>query len=114
MDQNGCIGEASATVSVTCNPAITAKATSVTQTAVLGPDNCSVALKGAGFGTGFVFTGPGGYVFSAVYRRVGSYTIIGLNVTQPGTYTLKTSYTNACGETSDATMTYVATGEACK
>ena len=113
-DNNGCIGQASATVSVTCNPAIVAKATSVTQTAVLGPGNCSVALKGTGFGTGYTFTGPGGYIFSAVYRRAGSYTINGLNVTQPGTYTLKISYKNACGESSSETMTYVVTGTACQ
>jgi hypothetical protein len=111
---NGCSARATATVSVTCGKQVMADAISTTVTQALSPANCAVSLRGTGYGTGFAFTGPGGYVYSAVYRRVGNYTINAPNVTQPGTYTMKVSYTDACRRTSSATMTYVVTGEACK
>lgn len=110
---NGCTGTASATVTQECGEPVQARATSVTQTAILGPGNCSVSLRGTGYGTGYTITGPNGYVFSAVYRNVGSYSINALSVTQPGTYILKVSYSNACGNTSSDTITYIVTGTAC-
>ncbi|OIN55986.1 hypothetical protein BLX24_26925 [Arsenicibacter rosenii] len=109
-----CSATASTTVSVACDQTIIADAVSITQSAILGPDNCQVQLTGSGFGTGYTITGPDGYVFSAVYRKVGSYAITGLHVKQPGAYTFKVSYQNACGEISDDTITYVVTGTACK
>ena len=112
----GCSATATVMTSVTadCGPQVQANALSITQTAILGPGNCSVKLIGNGYGTGYTITGPGGYVFSAVYRQVGNYTLNALDVRQPGTYTLKVSHLNACGQTSSDTMTYVVTGTACK
>lgn len=108
-----CVATATAAVSVSCNPAQVAQVSSFTQTAVLGPDNCSVKLTGSGYGNSFIFEGPA-FVYSQVYRRTGTYTVSAVNVKTPGTYSLKASYTNACGETFSDTMTYVVTGEACK
>ncbi|OIN60729.1 glycine rich domain-containing protein [Arsenicibacter rosenii] len=99
---------------IDCGQPQLARATSMTVSSPLGPNNCSVTLKGTGYGTGYTFTGPGGYVFSAVYRQVGSYAINGLNVTQPGTYTLKVTYSDACGQSTSDTMTYLVTGSACR
>ncbi len=109
-----CTAIATAAVSLSCDQTIIADAVSITQTTALGPDNCSVQLTGTGFGTGYTITGPNGYVFSTVYRRIGSYAINGLNVKQPGEYTFSVSYQNNCGEVSTDTMTYVVTGTACK
>lgn len=111
---NGCIGTATATVSVTCNSSVVADAVSITQNLVLGGGNCAVSLQGYGFGNAFTMTGPNGYVYSSVYRKSGFYTVNALKVTQPGTYTMNTSYTDACGRVSTDTVTYVVTGEACK
>lgn len=97
-----------------CDPLQPAHAYSVTQTAVLGPDNCSVALTGNGFGTSYTLTGPNGYVFSTVYRNEGTYTIQGASVVMPGAYTYKVGNQNACGETSYDTITYMVTGQACR
>ncbi|WP_218160723.1 beta strand repeat-containing protein [Arsenicibacter rosenii] len=110
--QNGCLGEASTTVSVSCVDAI-ARAISVTLASALGPGNCTVSLQGQGTGSSFIFTGPGGYVFSTVYRRTGTYSLNAVNVTQPGTYTMTARATNACGKESVDTITYVVTGTAC-
>lgn len=110
--QNGCVGEANITVSVNCVAPI-AKAISVTMTSVLGPGNCTVSLQGQGTGTSFVVTGPGGYVFSNVYRRVGTYSLSAMGVTKPGTYTLTAKAANACGQESVDTYTYIVTGTAC-
>lgn len=118
LSVTGTTGQCSATalseISLACDRTIIADAVSITQTAVLSPDNCSVQLTGTGYGTGYTITGPEDYVFSAVYRKVGTYTVNGLNVKQPGTYTFRVSYQNACGEISDDSMTYVVSGTACK
>ncbi|OIN58241.1 beta strand repeat-containing protein [Arsenicibacter rosenii] len=110
--QNGCVGEGSITVSVSCADPVS-KAISVTMTSVLGPGNCSVNLQGQGTGSAFVFSGPNGYVFSTVYRRTGTYSLNATGVRQPGTYTLTAKATNACGQESMDTITYVVTGTAC-
>ena len=74
---------------------------------------CSVQLKGTGYGTDYVISDPNGYVFSAVYRNAGAYTINALDIKSPGTYTFKVSYQSACGQVSTETMTYTVTGTAC-
>ncbi len=63
-----------------------------------GPGNCSVQLLATATGDRFVMTGPSGYVFSAVYRNAGTYAVTGLNVRQPGVYTL-TVYSGSCSVT---------------
>ena len=80
---------------------------------MLSATNCSITLRGTGYGTGYTITGPGGYVFSAVYRRVGFYTLNAPGIKLPGTYTFTVSYSDACGRSSTDTMTYLVTGTAC-
>ena len=112
--KNDCSGSASATVTVSCPPFVQAAGTSITQSGALWSGNCSVMLIGSGYGNLLQLTGPGGYVYSGVYRKAGNYTVNGLNVTQPGTYTFKVSYTDSCGERSSDTRTYVLSGTACR
>lgn len=109
-----CAGIASATVIADCGELIQAKANSLIVSSVLGPDNCAVSLQGSGYGTGYTVTGPGGYVFSAVYRKLGYYSLNAPNITKPGTYTLTVSYSDACERITTETITYVVNGEACK
>ena len=60
----------------------------------LGAQHCQVRLSAMAVGQSFIFTGPGGYIFSNVYRRAGSYPISAEQITKPGTYTL-TIYSGA-------------------
>ena len=60
-------------------------------------DSCPVRLVGRATGTAFVFTGPGSYVFSQVYRQAGTYTVFGLDVKAPGQYILTVNNANGCG-----------------
>ena len=73
---------------------------------------CPVRLLGQGVGTVFVFTGPGGYVFSNVFRTGGLHDLRGLVVTKPGTYTLRATYTNECGSSVPVSQS-VTVGRSC-
>ena len=102
------------TVSLTVN-ALTAsvKANPPANLAVLGPGNCPVSVQTTITGTSAVFTGPGGYVFSSVYRRPGTYTVNVLNIKQPGTFTMTAATTNACGDRITDVVTFTITGTGC-
>ncbi|OIN60708.1 beta strand repeat-containing protein [Arsenicibacter rosenii] len=110
--RNGCVGVAVQPLSINCTDPIS-KAISATVVSVLGPGNCAVNIQGQGTGSSFVITGPNGYVFSTVYRRTGTYALSATGVRQPGTYTFTASATNACGQTSTDSITYVVAGTAC-
>ncbi|OIN56657.1 hypothetical protein [Arsenicibacter rosenii] len=109
---NGCPAFATAAVTVNCTQ-VTAQANAITITGTLGPGNCAVQLSGSGTGTSFVTQGPGGYIFSTVYRKPGTYTLSPLNITKPGTYTFTASFRNACGYESTDTRTFIVGGTAC-
>lgn len=70
----------------------------------------NVALTASAIGDVFTFTGPKGYVFSSVFRNVGTYAVAAPNVLEPGTYTL-TVKNSAGGPT--ATYTTTVGGAAC-
>ena len=53
-------------------------------------------LAATGTGSRFVFTGPNGYVFSAVYRSSGTYNVIANGIIAPGVYTLTVYGTEGC------------------
>ncbi|OIN56781.1 choice-of-anchor Q domain-containing protein [Arsenicibacter rosenii] len=53
-------------------------------------------LSATGTGVRFVFTGPNGYVFSAVYRSSGTYNVIANGIIAPGVYTLTVYGTEGC------------------
>ncbi len=50
-----------------------------------------VSLNATGTGNSFVITGPDNYVFSTVYRSIGSHAVYATGITQPGQYTLKST-----------------------
>ena len=78
---------------------------------VLGSPTCSIDLTTTATGKAFVFTGPGGYVFSNVYRKEGTYTIQTKGITQPGIYTIAASAGTGCAP---VTTTFEIKGTACK
>ncbi len=70
----------------------------------------NVSLTASAIGDVFVFTGPNGYVFSSVFRNVGTYAVSAPNVLDPGTYTLTVK--NSAGGPA-ATYTTTVGGAAC-
>ncbi|OIN60447.1 choice-of-anchor Q domain-containing protein [Arsenicibacter rosenii] len=73
---------------------------------------CPVRLVGRGVASSFTMSGPGGYVFSTVYREGSIHDAIGLNVKQAGSYTLTAVYTNSCGSSAPVSRT-VTVGRSC-
>ena len=102
----GCQGVGQVTVGSGGLPPV---ASSVTASGVLSCRQPVVRIMANAYGDSFVFTGPDGYVFSTVYRAVGQYESVGLNVTKPGTYTFVVG-------SGDCKASYSVTvaGEACR
>lgn len=71
---------------------------------VSGPASCTAParLTAPVTGSRFVFTGPGGYVFSNVYRNVGNYTAFAGGLKAGGTYTLTVYGREGCPATSSS------------
>ena len=74
----------------------------------LGNGICQVTFSASIVGDRAVITGPGGFVFSSVFRTAGSRIITATGARQPGTYTLKV-YSGNC----ETTLTTGLTGTAC-
>lgn len=76
---------------------------------VSGPAGCNAPARLTSPSTGqtFVFTGPGGYVFSNTYRNGGSYTAFAEGIKLGGTYTLTVYGSPGCPP---ATSTVVVQG----
>lgn len=71
-----------------------------------GPAGCGAParLTASATGSSFVFTGPGGYVFSNTYRNAGSYTAFAEGVKLGGTYTLTVSSSEGCPSVSSTVV----------
>lgn len=104
---NGCSASSS---QATTTGAQVPPITSLTASGSLSNNNCTVKLTGIATGNLFVFTGPGGYVFSDVYRAFGTYTVFALDVKLPGTYRLTASTDGGC---TTAVAEVIVTGNAC-
>ncbi len=76
---------------------------------VLSSGTCQLNLSAAIVGDRAVVTGPGGYVFTNVYRTPAARVITAPAVKQPGSYTLKV-YSGNC----EAVYTVNVTGSACQ
>ncbi|WP_177225961.1 hypothetical protein, partial [Arsenicibacter rosenii] len=110
---SGCTAVAGTGVIV--NSVLTAQATQAVVSGVLGSGSCSVQITGTGIGDRFLITGPGGYVFSTVYRVGGTHPFATtVTITKPGTYTYTAWYTNPCGGVSQDRRTVIVTGTACQ
>lgn len=64
----------------------------ITSFRAAGPTSCAAptSLAATAPGMSFVITGPGGYVFSNVYRTYGIHPVLALGIKQKGQYTLTT------------------------
>ena len=73
---------------------------------VSGPASCtsSARLTAPATGTSFIFTGPGGYVFSNVYRTIGNYPAFAEGIKLGGTYTLTVSSGEGCPTTTSTVV----------
>jgi hypothetical protein len=103
--QSGCVVSGTVTVS---EGGVQPTAMNFRASGVLGSGSCSVQLLGTATGDRYTVTGADGYVFSNVYRTVGSRELAGFSVSKPGTYTL-TVYSGSCS----ASYTTVVSGTAC-
>lgn len=65
---------------------------------ILGQATCETPtrLTASGTGSAFIFTGPGNYVFSNVYRTLGTYNAFATDVIIGGMYTLTVYSTEGC------------------
>ncbi|OIN59892.1 RCC1 domain-containing protein [Arsenicibacter rosenii] len=109
---NGCVGSTSATVSVDCG-LVPAQAISPTVIGILGPGNCPITVNTTAVGNSIVFEGPGGFVFSNVFRKAGSNPVKAVGIKQPGIYKMTTTSSNACGQVSTQTVSFEITGIGC-
>lgn len=66
-------------------------------TLVADQSGCPARVIGQATGTSFVFTGPGNYVYSNVFRQAGTYTVSGIDIKKEGIYTLTAKYESQCG-----------------
>ena len=96
------VSAAAPTVQLT-QPAFTAVAGPITAS---GPASCNspARLTAPATGQSFIFTGPGGYVFSNIYRNGGSYTAFAEGVKLGGTYTLTVSSGAGCPTTTSTVV----------
>lgn len=111
-NETNCSRTASAAIQITAP--VVASVQSITVNQTLGSPNCVVRLNAQATGSSFTFTGPNGYVFSNVYRNPGTYSISGLNVTEPGVYTFTANAVGECGLGTPVTQTYIVSGTKCQ
>ena len=113
IDANGCLGQASATVSVSC-VVVTPQIAQASFNTVLAPGNCPATLDFSVTGNSAVLTNnEATYIFSSVYRKAGSNTFKALNINKPGTYTLTVSSKGSCGQVEMKSIQIVISGTGC-
>ncbi|OIN61056.1 hypothetical protein BLX24_02995 [Arsenicibacter rosenii] len=64
-------------------------AVAISYPATVPMSGTTTAISFMAQGISFVITGPGGYVFSNVYRESGQYQVVAQNIVQPGQYLLQ-------------------------
>lgn len=98
---NGCTFSESIRI-LACDPLLAAQIGSVSLAPPIGNQR---SLQLTGVGTTYVVTGPGGYVFSQVFRGQASRTVTIPAGNLAGTYTVTVSNQDACGRSDSATRT---------